>query len=291
MSRPYDASLKHLLDQFGPDWVGWLGPRLGLPAGAAADPLDVDLSVVQAAADRVFRLRPPHTGLLHLEPQASWDGDLPDRLHLYHTLLHHRYDGPVYTVAVLLRREANSPGLTGVLSRRYPDGREYLRFEYAVIRVWTLPVEPLLTAGLGVAPLALLTDEAEGRLSELLTRIDRRCETEGLPPGVRDGLLTAGYLLLGMRYDEDTIHTAFTGVRGMKESVTYQAILREGRQEGRQEGQLEERRQSILAILSERFETVPPEVAARVNAATDLDRLAAAVRQAVRVADPNELQL
>ena len=249
MSGPYDASLKHLLDQFTPDWVGWLGPRFGLPADAAADPLDVDLSAIKATADRVYRLRPPNEGLLHLEPQSSWDGDLPDRLHLYHTLLHNRYGGPVYTVTVLLRREANSPQLTGVLSRRYPDGREYLRYEYGVIRVWTLPAEPLLAGGIGVAPLALLTDEAEGRLRELVDRLGGRCDAEGLPPGVRDGLLTAGYLLLGMRYDEDVIQNAFIGVRGMKESVTYQAILREGRQEAR----LEERRQSILAILSERF--------------------------------------
>ena len=59
MAGPFDATLKQLLDACAADWLGWLAPLVGLPPPVAADPLDPDLSTVQPAADKVFRLRPP----------------------------------------------------------------------------------------------------------------------------------------------------------------------------------------------------------------------------------------
>lgn len=282
MSKPFDATLKQLLDEFAVDWVGWLAPRVGLPADVGVEPLDVDLSTVQLSADKVFRLRPPAEGLLHIEPQASWDGGFADRLHLYNALLHDRYGGPVYTVALLLRREANSPALTGTLARTYPDGREYLRFAYEVIRVWELPAEPLLSGGLGALPLALLTDEAAGRLGELVDRIDERMRAENVPDATRRLVHTSGMILLGLRYDEVEIQNAFVRARGMKESTTYQAILREGSIAARQE--------ALLDILQDRFGVVPPEVEQRIRAVADPARLKAAVRQALHVAAPADFQ-
>lgn len=136
MAGSYDATLKQLLDLCAPDWISWLAPLVGLPAEVEVDSLETELSTVQPVADKVFRLRPPHSGLLHLEPQASWDGAFADRLLLYNVLLDHRHGGPVRTIALLLRREANSPGITGVLSRRLSDDDEYLRFRYAVVKIW-----------------------------------------------------------------------------------------------------------------------------------------------------------
>src|SRR5690349_5214240 len=98
MAGAFDATLKQLLDACAPDWVAWLAPLVGLPVGVAADPLDVDLSTVQPVADKVFRLRAPATGLLHLEAQSSWDGGFANRLLLYNVLLEDRYGGPVHTV-------------------------------------------------------------------------------------------------------------------------------------------------------------------------------------------------
>ena len=74
MSKPYDAAMKQLLDDFAIDWVDWLAPLFGLPSTVDVEPLDVDLSTVQVSADKVFRFKAPAEGLLHIEPQASWDG-------------------------------------------------------------------------------------------------------------------------------------------------------------------------------------------------------------------------
>jgi hypothetical protein len=73
----------------------------------------------------------------------------------------------------------------------------------------------------------------------------------------------------------------------MKESSTYQAIL----EEGREEGLVRAHREDVLALLQERFGTVPPEVEARVRAASDPIRLQAALRQVLRITRPDEITL
>ncbi len=291
MSKPYDATMKHLLDEFAADWVSWLAPIVGLPVAVDVEPLDVDLSSVQYSADKVFRLCPPGEGLLHIEPQSTWDGKLPERMMLYNGLLHERYLGPVYSVTLLLRRGADSPLLTGTLSRKYPDGREYLRFNYSIVRVWELSAESLLSGNIGAIPLSLLTDEATGRLGEFVDRIDDRLRSMGTDESTRKLILTSSYILLGMRYDEVVIDQAFIRTRGMKESTTYQAILREGRDEGRDEGVIAARKQAILDILAERFGVVTPEVQSRIQSANDASRLQFAVRQSMRIASPGDLEI
>lgn len=314
MPGPYDAALKQLLDARGPDWVGWLARLVGLPAGVAADPLDPDLSVVQPVADKVFRLRPPELGLLHLEAQSSWDGDLPGRLLLYNVLLEDRYGGPVHTVALLLRRDANAPDLTGEVVRADATGREYLRFTYGVIRLWRLPADDLIGAGLGMMPLALLTDDAAPRLQELVDRLADAAVRELPEQNAREVVLSCGFQLLGMRYNADVIRRLLAGLQNMvdlRESSFFQVLredaraeglqqgrteglqqgLQQGRNEGLQQGRAEFAREALLGQLQEKFGAVPPAVEARVRAATDPDRLAAALRQVLRITSPDELVL
>ena len=99
MTKPFDTTLKDLLNVFAVDWADWLGPEIGLSANIEVEPLDVDLSTVQMSADKVFRLKAPAEGLLHIEPQASRDSGFPGRMLQYSLLLDDRYEGPVYSVA------------------------------------------------------------------------------------------------------------------------------------------------------------------------------------------------
>jgi len=113
MAGVYDATLKQLFDLCAPDWLAWLAPCVGLPATIEADTIDTEPATVQPVADKVFRLRPPHHGLIHLEPQSRWDGDFANRLLVYNVLQEHRHGGPVHTIALLLRREVAS-GLNAI---------------------------------------------------------------------------------------------------------------------------------------------------------------------------------
>jgi hypothetical protein len=271
----------------------------------------VDLSTVQPAADKVFRLRPPATGLLHLEPQSSWDGGFASRLLLYNVLLEDRHGGPVYTVALLLRREALAGGLTGKVIRTTESGEEYLRFAYTIVKVWELSADLLLAGGLGAVPLALLTDDAEPRLPRVVERFAARVVAESPTPAEASLLLSCGFILMGLRYDKAVARMLFQGVQRMRESSTYQAILEEGRDEGRTEGRaegliegrtegriegrtegrIEGLQNAILALLKERFRTVPPAVEARVRATTDLATLQSALTRVLHIAAPDELSL
>ena len=297
MTKPFDTTLKDLLNVFAVDWADWLGPEIGLSANIEVEPLDVDLSTVQMSADKVFRLKAPTEGILHIEPQASHDSGFPGRLHRYNALLDARYgdsDNPVYSVALLLRRDA-APGVTGVVSRSRHDGFEYLRFVYTVVKVWELHIEPLMASGIGALPLVLLTDEAEGQLGTLVDRIDARLRAEQVPNADRVFLLTCGYILLGLRYTGIEIQNAYTRVRGMKESTTYQAILEEGREEGelkgREEGEIKTRQSTLLDILRDRFGEVPAEVETRIRAVTEAARLQHAILRAIRISTIDDLEL
>jgi len=309
MAKQYDSTLKTLLDDYAIDWIDWLAPRLGLPSTIDVEPLDVNLTTVQVEADKVFRLKHPATGLLHIEPQTGYDLTLPDRIQLYSLLLEREYGGPVYSVALLLRQRADTTTITGLIQRRYSNDQIYHEFRYHVIRVWELELEPLMTGPLGAIPLALLTNQALGRLPELVDRIDERLQSESVGEAARRRLLTSCYILAGMRYDGDDVHTAFARTMGMKESTTYQMILQEGREEGirtgiqtgmqtgiqtgiqtgLKTGLIAARQEALLDIIRERFGSVPELVEARIRATDDSAKLQAAIRQSVRVTDPNDI--
>ena len=84
---------------------------------------------------------------------------------------------------------------------------------------------------------------------------------------------------------------------GMKESTTYQMILQEGREEGIrtgiqtgiQTGLIAARQEDLIEIIRERFGSVPEMVEARIRAMEDSAKLQAAIRQSVRVTDPNDI--
>jgi hypothetical protein len=294
MAGSFDVAMKQLLDACAADWVAWLAPLVGLPASVAVEPLDADLSTVQPTADKVFRLLPPATGLLHIEPQSSWDGGFHDRLLLYNVLLEARYGGPVHTVALLLRREANTTALTGTVLRHFADGREYHRFTYDVIRVWELAADDLMAGSLGTVPLALLTDDAAPRLPELVTRFADRVAREAPEIDGANLLLSCSYILLGLRYDKAVAEALFRGVQKMRESSTYQAILDEGRVEGQTRERLRALRslqENLIAMLGDRFGKLDPELEARIRASIEDDRLLAATRQVPRIASPADLVL
>jgi hypothetical protein len=267
VAKTFDVTLKQLVDAFAADWVAWLGPRLGLPPGATVEPLDADLSTVSPQADKLFRLTGAAAGLVHLELQASWEDDLADRILLYNVLAEHRHGGPVYSLLLLLRREANSPSLTGTLRRTTADGRVYLEFRYAVVRVWELSADELLAGPLGTLPLAPLTDGAAPRLADVMARLDERLAQAD--PQAQIAVRAAAVMLMGLRFDEGLILRLMQGDKKMEESVTYQILVRKGRAEGR----AEEARRIVRLIGQQRFGPPPEATEAALDAITDPDRL------------------
>jgi hypothetical protein len=260
MPHPYDASTKYLLEVRLADWL----PLCGRSTTAPIEIVPADVSTVTAAADRVLLVKEDPPWLMHVELQSGRDPLLPDRDHVYNTLIGWRHRLRVRSLMVLLRPEADGPELTGLLERGFVGEPAYLLFRYQVVRIWQLPVETLLESGLGLVALAPLAAVTEADLPSVIRRMRQRIDREAAPEETGT-LWTAADVLMGLRYPNELISDLLRGVRGMKESVTYQAIVEEGR--------LEEARAMLLELGARRLGVPSEEVEMAVGRITDLERL------------------
>jgi predicted transposase YdaD len=275
--KPFDAAMKRLLENHPLDYLRFLG----LPA-ETVELLDADVSSVSAAVDRVFRILTPVPYLVHIEFETGHKGhEMPGRLLRYNVLLSDKYELPVVSVLILLKRSAdNRTALTGILEQEAPQGSIYLTFRYRVVRVWELDAEALLNGGLALLPLAPLAVPAEMPLTETVHRMAGRVRTE-TSPTEEQSFWDTTYILMGLRYDADTIDRAMEGVIRMRESSTYQKILSEGRQEGlaegrqegHEEGVLHGEQRAVLRVGRKRLGEPDAATVAAVQAVTELERL------------------
>jgi predicted transposase YdaD len=203
-------------------------------------------------------------------------------------LLYGRHDLPVHTAVVLLRPEADDPGLTGTVAYQSPHGRGGLEFRYQVVRVWQRPVETLLAGGLGTMPLVPLSDVPRQALPGAIHRMEERLSREA-PPADAAKLWAATYILMGLRYRPEFAAQLLKGVRAMKESSTYQAILAEGRAEGRAEGQAVEARKILLRQGTKRFGSPDARTQSAIEAISDVERLEQLTERLLDVSSWDEL--
>jgi predicted transposase YdaD len=74
--------------------------------------------------------------------------------------------------------------------------------------------------------------------------MEERIGQEAEPERAKE-LLTAAYILMGLTYSRSAIDQLVKGLRQMRDSVTYQAILEEGLAEGRGKGLAEGRAEGL----------------------------------------------
>lgn len=240
MPTPFDATTKSLLERDPLAWVHLFGL-----VGDDAELIDADVATVTALADRVIRVTLPTPYLVHVEFQASYDPEMGRRLLRYNVLLNYRHNQPVQSVVVLLRPSAGGPKLTGQMALRDATGSTYLDFRYTVFRVWEQTPESILAAPPALAPLAVLGQVTERDLPAVGQQLWQHIQTQ--PQGEPGELWTAAFILAGLRFPARLIESALRRNPDMKESVTYQLLVAEGklegRLEGRQEGHLEGRQE------------------------------------------------
>jgi predicted transposase YdaD len=152
-------------------------------------------------------------------------------------------------------------------------GRGKMDFGYEILRLWERPARELLTGALGTLPLAPLCQlpaglSVEAGMAVVIDQMAKRILAEA-PEDRAQKLLTSAFLLAGLRVEREVARQLFQGVRAMRESDTYLAILDEGRDEGR----LEEARQGILRLGQIRFGAPSEAITATINTIADLERL------------------
>lgn len=268
IAKPYDPTLKTLVEIEPPSWPVLLGY-----AKAPTEVIDADIATVSGAADKVLRVSGDPAYLLHLEFVSGHDSAaLPSTLLMRNGLLGHRHELHVRSGAVLLRPEADSPQLTGVYERSFPNEEPYLTFRYAVVRVWQLPPKSLLSGGLALLPLAPISAVTEAELPGIIKRMEERLSSRR---GRKQAPLVwgAAYILLGLRYSPALAAQLFRGVVSMKESSTYQAILEEGRAEGQRQGALAEAKKLLRLQGNKIFGAPDSRTAATLERINDLPQL------------------
>ena len=272
MPTPFDATTKELVRFQPEDWLA----LLGLPP-EPCELVDADLATVSTEADRLIRVNSANPYLVHIEFQAGHDGHaVPGRMLRYNVLAGEQTGLSVLSYVMLLRPEADSPALTGNVERLRPNGTRYLAFEFGVIRLWKLPVAQVLRGGLATLPLALLCDLSATTPENVVTNLETRIETE-VQLEERRKLWTSTYLLAGVRYAPKIAGKLLEkAVAQMKESMTYQKILADGREEGietgkaigRDEGKLDGERLLFLKVTRPRLGEPDAQTLTFINAAS-----------------------
>ncbi|QDU18209.1 RpnC/YadD family protein [Urbifossiella limnaea] len=179
MAKEYDTTLKSLVLDHVPDWAAFLAARAGLPTGPA-ELIDTDLSTT-LQADRLFRVNAAPPFAVHVEFESSGRLGIPAELLRYNVAAFGATGLPTYSVLVLLRPKANATDLTGTLALAIGP-TPHLTFGYTVVRVWAESVASFLSAGPGLAPLAVLTNAAAGNLDGAVERFRDRLTEPDVPP-------------------------------------------------------------------------------------------------------------
>jgi hypothetical protein len=277
MAKAFDATLNTLLDERAADWANFLAARVGVPPGEFTV-LDTDLSTT-LQADRLFRIDGPSPAVLHLELESGGRLGIPGELLRYNVAAWGVAQLPVHSVLVLLRPKATATDLTGEFRLAGVTGHPYLTFRYTVVRVWQESIDDLLKAGLGLAPLALLTNEAAADLPAAFERFRDRLRADAVTGKLEKVLFGSSFVLCGLRYEDERIAELYqTMSLTLEDSTTYQWILKKGVAQGA----LETMRATVLRLGAKRFGAATESTQIAVNAITDPTRLQ---RMAERVLD------
>ena len=137
-------------------------------------------------------------------------------------------------------------------------------------------------------PLAPLGTVQKADLPAVVAQMKQRFECDA--PKQAKELWSATYIfLMGLRYEQALIQTLLRGVVNMKESVTYQAILEEGKAEGVAKGKAEEARKMLLLQGRDQFGEPSAKILALLDTMTDLGRLEALMIRLLHVKTWEEL--
>jgi predicted transposase YdaD len=265
MDGPFDPTLKTLAELSPADWLPLAGRRR---RRVTLEDSDVG-TIVSGATDKLFRVHDDPEYLLHLDFEAGhFRSELPLRLRLYNSVFEYRHQRVVVSVPVLLCREADSPQWNGLLSRGLPGEEPISTLRYVPIRIWRLPVDQLLRGGVGTLALPPISNVPQSEVRQVIRRMKERL-SGARPPRRAADIWAATYVLLGLRYSQEFAHALFEEVLGMEQSVTYQAIVRRGREEGR----AEEARRFLLLLGESKFGVPDATTRGEIESIDDLGRL------------------
>lgn len=191
----------------------------------------------------------------------------------------------MHSIVVLLHPRADRFDLTGTVSYEGRPGLGGLMFRFEIVRLWEVPVNVLLQGGLGTLPLAPLGQVPEGAapeevMSGAIKRLRERIHSEA-PQGEVARLVTAAYVLTGLRFPRDLTTQFFQGESAMMESDTYLYIL--------EQGEIKEARKLLLRLGRKRCGEEDENVRTVLEGITDIERLERMIERLSEISTWQEL--
>ena len=260
----FDNTCKFLAENFPEDIATWLtGKEISVsqlkPSELSIEPLRAD-SLIFLEAESV---------ILHLEFQVKPRPNIPFRMADYYLRLYRRSPNKSIRQVVVYLRQSNSPLLDETQFQT-----EKLTHEFEVIRIWECPWQDFLVKP-GLYPFAVLAqnNNPETVLQTVSEEIEKITESKS-----QREIATSTYILAGLVLEEEVIKRLLRE-EVMRESVTYQAIQKEGLQQGIQQGLQQGERAMIFKFLKQKIGEIPNEVRSRLEAlsVTQLESLAESV--------------
>ena len=255
MENSYDATFKVLVDRSPGDWAEFVfGSTIGL-----ASPVDTSLHATKEVVDRLLRVESlGREFIIHIEFHAGHSGNaIPNRLFHYNTAVMKRYSLTTLSSVLILRKEADSPAISGGFVRSIEPFGDIHSFRYHPIRLWKEPLDRFLIPGSSFAVAGVLSDFGALSLEEAGVEI-RTCIDALSDLDERERLLEHAISLAGLRFNDEQAESMFGRKISVLEkySVTLQGVIR------RAEARL------LLSSAGQIFGTPPQQVVDKVNEAT-----------------------
>ncbi|BAZ69016.1 hypothetical protein NIES4106_37850 [Fischerella sp. NIES-4106] len=236
----FDNLCKFLAETFSSDFASWLlGERVTLtelsPSELSLEPIRAD-ALILLQSDQV---------VLHLEFQTQPKTEIPFRMTDYRLRVYRRFPKKRMNQVVIYLQKTTSD-----LVQQNTFTLEKTHHEFDIIRLWEQPTSVFLKFT-GLLPFAVLSQtndrtETLRQVAQVISTIkDQRTQSN---------IAASTFILAGLVLNKDTIQQLLRKEL-MQESVTYQALIDEGRAEGRAEGIQEGIQRVAVNLLKEGMST------------------------------------
>jgi hypothetical protein len=161
------------------------------------------------------------------------------------------------------------------------EAAPYSILRYGVLRVWELPPGQLLSGGLGLLPLAPVSNVTEDEVLPVLRRVYERLEGLEQADQAAD-IWTSASLLMGLRYSEEFLAMVSEAIQREFEHSPLGRIME-------RRARLDEGRKFLLMIGEERFGPADVIVRAAISALSSTRELERLGKRAFHVSSWQEL--
>ncbi|MBU0567488.1 hypothetical protein KJ693_03945 [bacterium] len=291
----FDITLKRLSDEFTVDYARFAldDEEIDLVDKIDVSKIDKELPLLTREADCLAKVaeRDGKEFILHIDFQAEYRHNIPDRMLGYTYRVYEKYKLPVYSVLIVLKK-------TGVEIRTKTQIKvrdlKSLRHEYKVIKLWEVEAEKILEKKItGLYPLLPLmkTDKTgEEIISEAARLIEKEVEDIEQKADAYVALKTFSAISLSKSLVDKILKRRDI----MLQSPVYQEILQEGEMIGIGKGKVlgieEGMERSILEVLEERFGFVSSKLEQEMKGLQGMKVCDFLLRKAVKVSSIEEFK-